>query len=147
MRLIGLDPGLRNTGWGIIDFIENKITWIASGTISPKINVTLPERLRTIHEEVSIILEKYNPNSGAIEEIFVNKNPQATLKLGMARGVCILVAEIYKIEIVELAPIISSTISLTRFSLGIVSLISTLLSFKLATLSIRIPDTVLEFII
>ena len=56
MRLIGVDPGLRNTGWGIIDFIENKITWIASGTISPKTNVTLPERLRTIHEEVSKIL-------------------------------------------------------------------------------------------
>ena len=104
MRLIGLDPGLRNTGWGIIDFIENKITWIASGTISPKTNVTLPERLRTIHEEVSKILEKYNPNSGAIEEIFVNKNPQATLKLGMARGAAITACSVNNIYLKEYSP-------------------------------------------
>ena len=85
MRLIGLDPGLRNTGWGIIDFIQNKITWIASGTISPKTNLELPERLKTIHEEVTKILNKYNPNTGAIEEIFVNKNLNLRLNLEWQR--------------------------------------------------------------
>lgn len=104
MRLIGLDPGLRNTGWGIIDFIQNKITWIASGTISPKTNLELPERLKTIHEEVTKILNKYNPNTGAIEEIFVNKNPQSTLKLGMARGAAITACSLNNIYLKEYAP-------------------------------------------
>tara|TARA_B100000686_G_C16688619_1_gene916280 strand:+ start:750 stop:1244 length:495 start_codon:yes stop_codon:yes gene_type:complete len=104
MRLIGLDPGLRNTGWGIIDLVQNKLTWIASGKISPKNNLEISERLEIIHLGLTEVLEKYNPNSAGIEEIFVNKNPQSTLKLGMARGVAITACSLKKINVNEYSP-------------------------------------------
>jgi len=104
MRLIGLDPGLRNTGWGIIDSIQGKITWIGSGKISPNTNIEIAERLKIIHQELTKIIEEYQPSSAGIEEIFVNKNPQSTLKLGMARGVAIATCALKNLPVKEYAP-------------------------------------------
>ena len=89
MRLLGLDPGLRHTGWGVIESNKDKISWLASGNISPKTNTSLALRLLEISNGISEIIEKYNPEAAAIEDIFVGKNSQSTLKLGMARGVAI----------------------------------------------------------
>ena len=104
MRLIGLDPGLRNTGWGVIDMLNDKLTWIASGKISPKNNMEIAERLKIIHINLTRILEKYQPKSAAIENIFVYKNAQSALKLGMARGVAIAACSTKNISLKEYSP-------------------------------------------
>ena len=104
MRLLGLDPGLRHTGWGIINSKDNKISWLASGNISPKISLSLSERLKEIHQGLDIIVKKYNPSIAAIEEVFVNMNGQSTLKLGMARGTAITACSINEMSVYEYAP-------------------------------------------
>lgn len=104
MRLLGLDPGLRHTGWGIIDSVNDKISWIASGNISPKTSTNLSERLKTINEDLNKIIKKYEPTTAAIEEVFVNMNGQSTLKLGMARGVAIAACAINDMPVYEYAP-------------------------------------------
>ena len=104
MRLLGLDPGLRHTGWGIINSKDNKISWVASGNISPKISLSLSERLKEIHQGLNSIVKKYNPSIAAIEEVFVNINGQSTLKLGMARGAAITACSINEMSVYEYAP-------------------------------------------
>ena len=104
MRLLGLDPGLRHTGWGIINSKDNKISWVASGNISPKISLSLSERLKEIHQGLNSIVKKYNPSIAAIEEVFVNMNGQSTLKLGMARGTAIAACSINEMPVYEYAP-------------------------------------------
>jgi len=104
MRLLGLDPGLRHTGWGIINTKDDKIKWIASGNISPKNSLCLSIRLKTIHNEINKIIEEFKPSIAAIEEVFVNMNGQSTLKLGMARGAAITSCSINDIQIFEYAP-------------------------------------------
>ena len=104
MRLLGLDPGLRHTGWGIINSIDDKIYWLASGNISPKISLSLSERLKEIHQGLNSIVKKYNPSIAAIEEVFVNMNGQSTLKLGMARGTAITACSINEMPVYEYAP-------------------------------------------
>jgi len=104
MRLLGLDPGLRHTGWGIINSKDNKISWLASGNISPKISLSLSERLKEIHQGLDIIVKKYKPSVAAIEEVFVNMNGQSTLKLGMARGTAITACSINEMPVYEYAP-------------------------------------------
>ncbi|MFZ6756651.1 crossover junction endodeoxyribonuclease RuvC [Undibacterium sp. Ji50W] len=93
MKILGIDPGLRTTGFGVIHKQGSKLTYIASGTIKT-IDGTLPERLKTILSGVSEIVRTYNPDCAAIEKVFVNVNPQSTLLLGQARGaaICALVA-------------------------------------------------------
>lgn len=104
MRLLGLDPGLRHTGWGIINSKDNKISWVASGNISPKISLSLSERLKEIHQGLNSIVKKYKPSVAAIEEVFVNMNGQSTLKLGMARGAAITACSINEMPVYEYAP-------------------------------------------
>lgn len=93
MKIIGIDPGLRTTGFGIIHKQGSRLTYIASGTIKT-IEGSLPERLKTILSGVSEIVRTYQPDCAAIEKVFVNVNPQSTLLLGQARGaaICALVA-------------------------------------------------------
>lgn len=93
MKILGIDPGLRTTGFGVIHKQGSKLTYIASGTIKT-IDGTLPERLKTILSGVSEIVCTYQPDCAAIEKVFVNVNPQSTLLLGQARGaaICALVA-------------------------------------------------------
>ena len=92
MKILGIDPGLRTTGFGVIHKQGHKLTWIASGTIKT-VDDSLPERLKTILSGVTEIVRAYRPDCAAIEKVFVNVNPQSTLLLGQARGaaICALV--------------------------------------------------------
>ena len=104
MIIIGIDPGLIKTGWGIIEKINNNIKYIASGTI--KTNATLPigERLLNIYNKIDFIIKTYKPNVFSIEETFVNNNPLSSLKLGHARGVAILAGSTNNLPIFEYSP-------------------------------------------
>jgi crossover junction endodeoxyribonuclease RuvC len=90
MRLIGLDPGLRLTGWGVIEVEGNRLRHVAHGVVKVTTTGTLAERLRDLFEGVSRVLEVQRPAEAAVEETFVNVNPGSTLKLGQARGVVML---------------------------------------------------------
>jgi crossover junction endodeoxyribonuclease RuvC len=92
MKILGIDPGLRTTGFGLIEKQGQRITYLASGTIKT-MDGSLPERLKTIFASVSEIIGTYQPDCAAVEKVFVNVNPQSTLLLGQARGaaICALV--------------------------------------------------------
>ena len=90
MIIIGLDPSLSCTGWGVISRVGNRLSHIANGQVKTDPGASLPERLVTLDRELTDVILRYQPESGAVEEVFVNKNPQSTLKLGQARGVCLL---------------------------------------------------------
>jgi crossover junction endodeoxyribonuclease RuvC len=90
MRLIGLDPGLRHTGWGVIEASGNRLSHVADGVVHARINLSLAERLGEIFHQLNEVLDRYAPEAAAVEETFVNKNPSSTLRLGMARGVVLL---------------------------------------------------------
>lgn len=90
MRWIGIDPGLRTTGFGVIDVEGQRLTYVASGTIeSGDPAKGLPDRLGTLYQGVKEVLDTYQPESAAIEEVFLNVNPRSTLMLGQARGAVI----------------------------------------------------------
>ncbi len=91
MRVLGLDPGLRHTGWGVIDVAGNRLRHVADGTVNSSAKAPLHERLAELHDGLVEIIEQLSPDEAAVEETFVNKNPTSTLKLGMARGVVLLV--------------------------------------------------------
>lgn len=103
MILIGLDPGLATTGWGIIAADGNRLSHIANGQISTGANTPLPERLVTLHTALTDILLEHRPGGAAVEEVFINSNPQSTLKLGQARGVILLTVAAQGIAIGEYA--------------------------------------------
>ena len=91
MRLLGLDPGLRNTGWGVIDAEGNRLKHVAQGVVkTPVAAASLAVRLGELYRLLGEVLDRYQPDAAAVEETFVNKNPGSTLKLGMARGVVLL---------------------------------------------------------
>jgi len=90
MRIIGIDPGLRNTGWGIIETKGNSLSFIAAGRINPSPDLPNPLRLLVIADGLFDIIDKYKPSEAAIEETFVNKNAKSALLLGQARGSAIL---------------------------------------------------------
>ena len=92
MLILGLDPSLTCTGWGIIARSGNRLSHIANGQVKTDPKASLPERLVTLDRELTDIILQYRPDAAAVEEVFVNKNPQSTLKLGQARGVCLLAA-------------------------------------------------------
>jgi crossover junction endodeoxyribonuclease RuvC len=91
MRLIGLDPGLRHTGWGVIDVRDNRLVHVADGRIDVPADLPMAERLLALHDGLEAVLAKFRPDEAAVEETFVNKNASSTLKLGLARGVAMLV--------------------------------------------------------
>jgi crossover junction endodeoxyribonuclease RuvC len=90
MRVLGLDPGLRHTGWGIIDVAGNRLTYVADGVVSAPVDPPLGERLVVLYRQIGEVLERFRPDEAAVEETFVNKNASSTLKLGVARGVVLL---------------------------------------------------------
>jgi crossover junction endodeoxyribonuclease RuvC len=92
MRVLGLDPGLVHTGWGIIDVEGNALRHVADGVVSPPTGLPIAQRLTTIFEGVQAVVALHLPDVAAIEETFVNKNPDSTLKLGLARGVALVAA-------------------------------------------------------
>ena len=104
MRIIGLDPGLRHTGWGIIELKNNRLFHIDDGRISPPTNLDEGDRLLIIRNKLKEIVDNYNPSISAVEQIFVGYGMGSSLKLGMARGVSILVLAEASLEIKELPP-------------------------------------------
>jgi crossover junction endodeoxyribonuclease RuvC len=90
MRIIGIDPGLNNTGWGIIEKNQNALSYVASGVIQPPKAQDMAARLCMIDEQLDKVMALYQPHSAAIEETFVNKSGASSIKLGMARGVAFL---------------------------------------------------------
>jgi len=104
MRIVGLDPGLRRTGWGIIEFVSNKLIYIAHGIINVPVDIDFAQRLRDLHHQVEGVIKRYQPHEAAVEETFVNVNPSSTLKLGMARGVIILAPAQHHIPVYHYAP-------------------------------------------
>ncbi|MBN8521436.1 MAG: crossover junction endodeoxyribonuclease RuvC [Alphaproteobacteria bacterium] len=90
-RILGIDPGLTKTGWGVIDVAGNRLAYVASGLIKTTLALTIPERLKQIDEGLQEVIAQFKPETSAVEETFVNKNPLAALKLGQARGVALVV--------------------------------------------------------
>ena len=90
MRLIGLDPGLRNTGWGIIEADGNRLAHVASGVVQSDQDRPLAERLCQLFDGITAVIAQWQPREAAVEETFVNKNPTSTLKLGQARGAVLM---------------------------------------------------------
>jgi crossover junction endodeoxyribonuclease RuvC len=90
MRVLGLDPGLRHTGWGVIDVAGNRLSYVADGVARAPTDLPLADRLVVLFRQVIDVLERFRPDEAAVEETFVNKNAASTLKLGVARGVVLL---------------------------------------------------------
>lgn len=103
MRILGLDPGLGTTGWGLIEADGNRLRHIANGQLKTDSAAELPRRLAHLADQLEALLIDHRPDSAAVEEVFVNKNPQSTLKLGQARGVVIMIAARARIEVGEYA--------------------------------------------
>lgn len=104
VRIIGIDPGLRNTGWGVIEAEGTSISYVADGSVHSDADAPLAMRLLQIHQQLAEILRRYDPDEAAIEETFVNKDARATLKLGQARGAAMLAPALAGIGVAEYAP-------------------------------------------
>jgi len=103
MKILGLDPGLGTTGWGLIEAEGNRLRHIANGQLKTDSAVELPRRLAHLANQLEALLMEQRPDSAAVEEVFVNKNPQSTLKLSQARGVALMVAARSGIDVGEYA--------------------------------------------
>jgi len=104
VRIIGIDPGLRRTGWGIIDTNGNILRFVASGTVASQGADQLASRLCQLHQGLTQVLERWQPQEAAVEHTFVNKDATATLKLGQARGIALLVPAQANLPVAEYAP-------------------------------------------
>jgi crossover junction endodeoxyribonuclease RuvC len=102
-RILGLDPGLGTTGWGLIQADGNRLSHIANGQLKTDASESLPSRLSHLASQLEALLADHAPEAAAVEEVFVNKNPQSTLKLGQARGVALMVAARAGLEVGEYA--------------------------------------------
>lgn len=103
MRILGLDPGLRRTGWGVIETRDNRLSHIANGTIVPPPKASTATRLTYLYDGVREVLGEHEPDAAAIEEVFVNRNAGSALKLGQARGVVFLAPSIAGLPVTEYA--------------------------------------------
>src|SRR6201996_1409936 len=104
IRILGIDPGLRRTGWGVIEIEGNRLIYIGCGSVEPPDSLPLASRLLAIHEGLSTVLGDFRPEEAAVEQTFVNKDGVATLKLGQARGVAMLAPAMFGIAVSEYAP-------------------------------------------
>lgn len=103
MRILGLDPGLTHTGWGIIESVGNRLRHVADGRISSSASQPLPARLAKLDAALSTVIAEWQPDCAAVEETFVNKNALSALKLGQARGVVLLAPARAGLEVAEYA--------------------------------------------
>ena len=103
MKILGLDPGLGTTGWGLIEAQGNRLSHVANGELKTRTSAPLPERLADLAGQLEALLAEHRPEATAVEEVFVNKNPQSTLKLGQARGVALMIAALSGLEVGEYA--------------------------------------------
>lgn len=103
IRILGVDPGLRITGWGIVDAQGTRLSFVASGCVRSDAQATMGARLRQLHEGLCEVIGRHAPQEAAVEETFVNRDPQSALKLGQARGVALAAAALSGLEIEEYA--------------------------------------------
>lgn len=103
IRIIGLDPGLKTTGWGVIDVAGSRVMHVGHGTIVSDSQQPLAERLAALFEGLCTVIRSLNPHEAAVEETFVNMNPLSTLRLGAARGVVMLAPAVCKLPVSEYA--------------------------------------------
>ena len=104
MRILGLDPGLAATGWGVIDARDNKLSHVANGVVRTKSEFSLAQRLVQIDAGLADVIGRFQPTAAAVEETFVNRNPASALKLGQARGVILVAASRAGLEVAEYSP-------------------------------------------
>lgn len=104
IRILGIDPGLRRTGWGVLDVDGNRLIFVGCGSVETREHMALASRLLTIHAGLGAVLDRFRPSEAAIEQTFVNKDGVATLKLGQARGVAMLAPAMFGIAVAEYAP-------------------------------------------
>ena len=104
IRIIGIDPGLRHTGWGIVAVHGTRLSYVADGTIKSDANAVLSDRLMQLYEKLKEVIGGFEPAEAAVEETFVNKDARATLKLGQARGIAMLVPAQAGLRVAEYAP-------------------------------------------
>ena len=104
IRILGIDPGLRRTGWGVIDADGNRLVYVACGSAQTDDRTSLAERLVTLHDALVRVVDEFRPDEAAVEATFVNKDAGATLKLGQARGIAMLVPAIAGLPVAEYAP-------------------------------------------
>ena len=104
IRILGIDPGLRRTGWGVIEVEGSRLVYLGCGSVEPSDDLPLSSRLLAIHEGLAAVLGDFRPAEAAVEQTFVNKDGVATLKLGQARGVAMLAPAMFGISVAEYAP-------------------------------------------
>jgi len=90
VRIIGIDPGLRRCGWGVIESMGNRLSFVASGTITPAVDQELAIRLTVLHRELGAVIARLRPDEAAVEETFVSAGARSALQLGQARGVALM---------------------------------------------------------
>ncbi len=103
IRILGIDPGLRNTGWGIVESDGSRLAFVACGTVRSDAGETLSARLRQLHEGLTAVIAAHAPDEAAVEETFVNRDPQSALKLGQARGIALLTPALAGLSVAEYA--------------------------------------------
>ena len=104
IRIIGIDPGLRRTGWGVVETLGNQLRFVAAGTVRSDDKQALASRLCQLHDGLSLVIRDMAPMEAAVEQTFVNKDAAATLKLGQARGIAMLVPAMAGLIVAEYAP-------------------------------------------
>jgi crossover junction endodeoxyribonuclease RuvC len=104
IRILGIDPGLRRTGWGVIGCAGNRLMYVACGSVETDGKASLAERLVAIHDGLARIVDEFRPDEAAVEATFVNRDAAATLKLGQARGIALLVPARAGVLVAEYAP-------------------------------------------
>ena len=101
-RILGLDPGLQHTGWGVVDVAGTRLSFVACGVISAPTKQPMALRLEHIFTHLQALIAEFNPTHAAVEEVFVNDNPRTSLALGQARGLCLLVPALAQVPVAEL---------------------------------------------
>ena len=104
IRILGIDPGLRRTGWGVVDVAGNRLIFVACGSVETNEHDEVAARLVAIHRGLARVLTEHRPQEAAVEATFVNKNAAATLKLGQARGVALLAPAQAGVSVAEYVP-------------------------------------------
>lgn len=103
VRIIGIDPGLRRCGWGIVDALDNRLSFVAAGTVTPPIDGMLADRLAMLAAGLKDVLAQHHPEEAAVEETFVNAGPRSALILGQARGVALVTPAQHGLYVAEYA--------------------------------------------
>jgi crossover junction endodeoxyribonuclease RuvC len=103
VRILGIDPGLRHTGWGVIEAEGSRLVFVACGAVHTETGQSLASRLKLLHDGLAAVIAAHRPDEAAVEETFVNRDPQSALKLGHARGIALLAPALAGLDVSEYA--------------------------------------------